>query len=109
MSDPYRIHTDLTALFPDLPVDSILSRTLHENDHMKVILFEFAEGQALSEHSVSQHATLQFLLGEAQLALGDDTHTAKAGTWVYMPPHLAHSILAHKPCMMVLTMLKDPK
>ena len=109
MPDPYRIHTDLDALSPDLPADSILSRTLYENDRMKVVLFEFAEGQALSKHSVAQQATLQFLHGQAQLTLGDDTHNATAGTWVYMPPHLAHSILAHKPCMMVLTLLKDAK
>ncbi len=109
MSDPYCIHTDLNAMSPDLPADSILSRTLHENDWMKVILFEFAEGQALSEHSVSQHATLQFLHGEAQLTLGGDAHNASAGTWVYMPPQLAHSILAHKSCMMVLTLLKDAR
>ena len=107
MSDSYRIHTNLNALSSDLPPDSILSRTLHENDRMKVILFEFAEGQALSEHSVSQQAALQFLHGQAQLTLGDDTHNVTAGTWVYMPPRLTHSILAQKPCMMVLTLLKD--
>ena len=45
MPDPYRIHTDLDALSPDLPADSILSRTLYENDRMKVVLFEFAEGR----------------------------------------------------------------
>lgn len=107
MTEPYRIHTELNALSPDLPADSILSRTLHENERIKVILFEFAQGQALSEHSVSQHATLQFLHGQARLTLGEETHNAAAGTWVYMPPHLAHSIVAHKPCMMVLTLLKE--
>lgn len=76
---------------------------------MKAILFGFAAGQELSEHTSSQSAILHILQGEAGLTLGDDSMEAQAGTWVYMPPRLPHSLYAKTPVLMLLLLFKEPK
>ena len=93
----------------DLPSDSILSRTLMQNDDLRVILFQFAPGQELSEHTASKPALLHFLSGSATVTLGEETKTASANTFVYMQPHSPHSILAETQVSMLLIMLEKGK
>ena len=107
MMSHYNFIGDLTTLAPEIPKDSIVSRTFHEDERLKVILFGFAEGQELSEHTASQPAMLQFLKGEAILKLGDDEHNAQSGTWVHMPARLPHSVKATSKTLMLLTLYKD--
>ena len=107
MSETYNFISNMKDMIPDIPPDSIVSRTLHEDEGIKVILFGFAEGQKLSEHTASQPAMLTFLSGDAQLTLGDDPFTAEPGAWVYLPPHLPHSVQATTEVLMMLVLLKD--
>ena len=88
------------------PDKGILSRTLFSDDRLKVVLFGFAQGEELSEHTASMPAVLHFLRGEAKLTLGDDTVEAKPGTWVHMPKGLRHSIQAKTPGVMLLLLVK---
>lgn len=96
---------DLEALIGEIPPDSILSRTFYQDEKVKAILFGFAQGQELSQHTASTAAMLYFLRGEADLTLGGEARQAKAGTWVYMPPHLPHSVVARTPLVMLLLMI----
>jgi quercetin dioxygenase-like cupin family protein len=98
--------TNLLEQLPDIPADSIISRTFYRDEQLKAILFAFAAGQELSEHTASQPAILHFLQGEAHLTLGDEALTAQAGTWVHMPAHLPHGIVAKTPVVMLLLLLK---
>jgi len=100
----YTFFPDLSAELPELPPDSIISRTLYQDERMKAILFGFAPGQELSEHTSSKTAVLHLLQGEARFTLGEDTFESQAGTWVRMPPHLPHSILAKTPLVLLLLM-----
>jgi quercetin dioxygenase-like cupin family protein len=88
------------------PDKGILSRTLYSDDRLKAVLFGFAQGEELSEHTASMPAVLHFLQGEAKLTLGDDTLEARPGTWVHMPAGLRHSIQAKSPVVMLLMLLK---
>jgi quercetin dioxygenase-like cupin family protein len=88
------------------PEEGILSRTLYNDDRIKAVLFGFAQGEELSEHTASMPAVLHFLQGEAKLTLGDDTPEAKSGTWVHMPKGMRHSIQAQTPVVMLLLLLK---
>lgn len=98
---------DLLALLPEIPPDSILSRTLYDDSAVRAVLFGFAPGQELSEHTASMPAIVHILNGEAQLTLGGDTLEAHAGTWARMPAHLPHSVVARTPLTMLLLMLKQ--
>jgi quercetin dioxygenase-like cupin family protein len=88
------------------PDKGILSRTLFNDDRLKVVLFGFAQGEELSEHTASMPAVLHFLQGEARLTLGDDTVEAKPGSWVHMPRGLRHGIRAQTPVAMLLLLVK---
>jgi len=107
MSSPYAFIANLLEQIPEIPADSIVSRTLHSGDDVKVILFGFAAGQELSEHTAAMPAMLYFVQGEADLTLGEDSLAAKAGAWAHMPPHLPHSIVAKTPVVMLLLMFKS--
>ncbi len=89
------------------PVNGTLSRTIHQDDRLKAVLFGFAAGQELSEHTASTPAIMHFLKGEAEVGLGEDKVSATAGTWIHMPPRLPHSILAKTPVSMLLLLLKS--
>lgn len=105
--NPYTYIANLTDELPEIPADSIVSRTLHTDDHVKTVLFGFAAGQELSEHTASQPALLYFVRGEADLRLGDDAQSAQAGTWVQMTPHLPHSVHAKTEVVMLLLLLRS--
>lgn len=105
MSD-YVYFSALSELASEVAPDSILSRTLYETESVKAILFDFAKGQELSEHSAALPAILHFLSGEASLRLGDEEKEARAGTWVQMKPRLPHTIVAHTPVTMLLLLIK---
>ena len=102
----YTYFDDVQALLPEIADDSIISRTYLDDKNVKGILFGFAAGQELSEHTASRPAILHFLSGEADLTLGSDTMAAKPGTWVHMPAHLPHSIVARTPVVMILLMVR---
>ncbi len=89
------------------PDKGILSRKLFDDDHVKAIIFGFAQGEELSEHTASLPAILHFLEGEATVTLGDDTVEARRDTWIHMPAHLKHSINATTPVTLLLLLLKS--
>jgi quercetin dioxygenase-like cupin family protein len=89
------------------PPDGTLSRTIHQDDHLKAVLFGFAPGQELSEHTASRPAVMHFLSGEADVTLGPDSIEASSGTWIHMPPELPHSIRAKTEVKMLLLLLKS--
>jgi quercetin dioxygenase-like cupin family protein len=88
------------------PEKGILSRTLHNDERLKAVIFGFAHGEELSEHTASMAAILHFLQGEAGLTLGNDKLEASPGTWVHMPTGLRHSIQAKTPVVMLLLLMK---
>jgi quercetin dioxygenase-like cupin family protein len=107
MSEEYTFIEDLVGQLPELPPESIVSRTLLSDRQMKVVLFGFAPGQELSEHTASKTAILHILQGSAQVTLGEDVHEAREGTWVHMPAHMPHSVLAKTSVNMLLLMIES--
>jgi quercetin dioxygenase-like cupin family protein len=106
MANEFNYFENLAAELPEISPDSIVSRTLYDDEQHKAILFGFAPGQELSEHTASMTALLYFIQGQAKLTLGDAERDASAGTWVRMEPRLPHSVLAESEVFMLLLMLK---
>ena len=67
------------------PADGTLSRTLYQDAKLKAVLFGFAAGQELSEHTASTPAVMHFLSGEATVTLGDDVTEVGPGAWSTWP------------------------
>lgn len=92
--------------------NGIVSRTILNTAHSRTIVFGFAEGQELSEHTSTQHAMIQILSGECDFSLDGKWHTLKAGAFLHMPPNLRHAVRAKQPFSMLLTLIKpahEPK
>ena len=102
---PYRYIENLGGEI-NVPPDGILSRTLHNDDDVRVVLFGFAPGQELTEHTSKLPAILHVLDGEARLKLGDDEVVGRPGTWVHMSPNLPHAIYAKTQVTLVLVLVK---
>jgi len=107
MSSAYTFIANLFDQLPGVSPDTIISRTLYSDERVKAVLFGFAAGQELSEHTASSPALLHILRGEAKLTLGSDAMEAQEGTWAHMPAQLPHSVLARTPVVMLLLLLKD--
>lgn len=103
---PYTFVQDVEAEVP-IPENGVLSRTLFNDEALKVVAFGFSAGQELSPHTAPMAAVLHFLKGEAELTLGSEKKRARAGTLVHMPPGLRHGIVATTPLVMLLLMLKQ--
>jgi quercetin dioxygenase-like cupin family protein len=101
----YTLVSNLKELVSEIPKESIVSRTFHRDDHLKVIMFGFAKGEELSEHTAASPAILQFVEGEATLTLGEDTVEVGPGAWVHMAANLPHSVYAKTPVILLLLLI----
>ncbi len=86
--------------------NGIVSRTILRTPNSRVVLFGFAEGQELTEHTSTQHAVIQILSGECELSLAGKPHAVKAGEPIYMPPNLPQAVKATRQFSMLLTLSK---
>lgn len=106
MTDSYTYIQDLAQQLPEIPEDSIVSRTILDAPEAKVTLFGFAAHQEMTEHTAAYPALLQVLQGQAEITLGGDKQQAGPGTMIFMPPKLPHSLLALEQLIFVLTLIR---
>ncbi len=92
-----------------IPEDGTISRAIYQDETVKAVLFGFAAGQELSEHTAAMPAIIHIVQGEARITLGQEVIEAGPNTWIHMPAHLPHSILARAPVIMVLLLLKHAR
>ncbi len=104
MSKPYTAFADLVAEAP-VPTRGILSQTLSDDAGVELVLFAFAAGERLSEHTSTRPAIMHVLSGEGELTIAGDTLPAVPGTWVRMPSDTRHALVARQPMVMALYLL----
>jgi len=90
----------------EIPEEGILSRVLFKDNQIRVVGFGFDTGQELSEHTAAVPAVLQVISGRLVATLGSDTGELGAGSWVHLPPNLAHSVRALEPSVLLLTLVQ---
>ena len=86
--------------------NGIVSRTLLRTASARVILFGFAQGQELTEHTSTQGALIQILSGECEFSLCGKPRNLKPGDFLYMPPNAPHAVKATSQFSMLLTLFK---
>lgn len=89
----------------EVPRDGTLSRTIYRDDYVKVVLFGFAGGQELSQHTATVPAVIEILQGDARVTLDGEEKELSGGSWVHMEANLPHAIYARTDVVMLLTML----
>ena len=86
--------------------NGIVSRTLVRTATTRVVLFGFAEGQELTEHTSTQEALVQILAGECEFTLEGQSQQLHAGDLLFMPAGLPHALKATSQFSMLLTLTK---
>ena len=104
MSDSYTYFESLADEAP-IPARGILSQTLSNDGGVEFIMFGFAPGEKLSEHTSARPAIIHVLAGEGDLTVDGDSHPARPGAWLRMMPNTRHSLVARTPLLMALYLL----
>ncbi len=89
--------------------NGIVSRTLLSTPNSRTVLFGFAAGQELTEHTSTQHALIQVLSGACEFSLAGVPRSLKTGDLLYMPPNLPHAVKATEQFSMLLTLFKPAR
>ena len=84
----------------------IVSKSIVENEHHKIIHFTLAPGQELSEHTASVPAVIHVLRGGGTVVLGGVEHETGPGKLYYMPADLKHAVCAREELVFLLTMFR---
>jgi quercetin dioxygenase-like cupin family protein len=99
------------TLIPDLasraevPGAGTLSRVLHSDERVRLVLFAFDAGQELTEHTAGVPALLQVVSGRFRVGAGGDTFEMGPEAWLRLDAGEPHSLLALEPSRLLLTML----
>lgn len=101
---PFQIRQIAEELLP--PESGKRSIVLTDDAKTKVILFSFAAGAGLAEHTALFPALIQIIAGEAELTLGEQAVPGRPGTWIQMTAKTPHSVTAKTPMVLLLTLLK---
>lgn len=84
----------------------VISRTLAQIPSANITLFSLDKGEGISTHVTSGDAMVQVLDGAAQITIGDNTFTVKAGETIIMPSDVPHGLEARERFKMLLTVIK---
>jgi len=99
------VAADLTNM-SEFASDGIVSKSIVENDHHKIILFALSAGQELSEHTASVPAAIHIVSGAGTVELVGEEHEARPGMLYYMPAELRHAVRARDDLVFLLTMFR---
>jgi quercetin dioxygenase-like cupin family protein len=104
MTEPAVFFADLAA--EARPLDrGIHSQTLYDGPDLRLVLFAFAPGEELSEHTAARPAVVHVLDGEGDSVVGGKQHDLQPGTWFRMPAGTPHSIRARSSLRLALYLL----
>lgn len=93
----------------DIPKAGITSCPVYKSDRLRGVIFGFAAGEEMSEHTAAVPAIAQILEGECTFTFDQESKQLKAGAWVHMDAHLPHSIIAKTPLKLMLYLLRQPQ
>ncbi len=104
----YTLYEDLAGQV-DIPKAGITSCPVYKSKRLRGVIFGFAEGEEMSEHTAAVPAIAQILEGECTFTFEEESKELKAGAWVHMDAHLPHSVTAKTPLKLMLYLLREPK
>lgn len=90
----------------EIPADGTLSRVLAKEGPVRLVVFGFDAGQELTEHSAGAPVVIQVLTGSVTLVVGDEEHEMSPSAWLYLDAGVPHSVMAHEPSRLQLTLIR---
>ena len=100
-------HVFIASLLAEAPIPTrgILSQTLSDDDDVRLVVFSFAAGEELSEHTAARPAIVHILAGDAEVVADGEVYAAGAGSWLRMAAGTSHAIRARSGMVMALYLL----
>ncbi len=98
---------DLAGLI-EVQTEATVSRTALRAAGVRVVLFGFDTDQELTEHTAAMPVLLQVLSGRLGITADGRTEDLVPGGLMYLGARVPHSVYAHEPSKLALTML-DPR
>jgi quercetin dioxygenase-like cupin family protein len=102
---PHAVLFDVVAAV-DIQPGAVVSRVIFRDDRTEVTVFGFDDGEGLSEHQASRAAIVQVMKGKLEFVADGERFIAEPGFWLHMDPGTSHSLTAHEPTVMLLTLVK---
>jgi quercetin dioxygenase-like cupin family protein len=101
----------VSGLTEQLPVtaSATTSRSLVDNDRVRVVAFAFDTGEQLTEHTATMPVVVQVLQGRMRFEVAGEAHHLAAGDVVYLAANEPHSLEALEPTLMTLVMVRSPR
>ncbi len=93
--------------FIDYSEDSVISKTLIDKGIGNITLFSFDKGESLSEHTSPFDAVVYIIDGSAEITIGSEKSTVKAGEMIIMPANIPHALYASEKYKMLLIMIRS--
>jgi quercetin dioxygenase-like cupin family protein len=99
----------VSGLADDLPITAAAttSRSLVDNDRVRVVAFSFDTGEQLTEHTASMPVVVQVIAGTMRFDVQGQSHQLRAGDCVYLPAKEPHSLEAMEPSRLSLVMIRS--
>jgi quercetin dioxygenase-like cupin family protein len=85
----------------------IVSRTVLSAPGLRAVLFSFAAGQELTEHTSGSRALIQVLSGSCEFFVEGKPRVLGAGELLHLPPRVAHALKAMEPMIMLLILAPE--
>lgn len=104
-SDESQVVTDVAAALP-ITAAATTSRSLVDNDRVRVVAFTFDTGEQLTEHTATMPVVVQLLTGTMRFEVAGSSHHLEVGDCVYLAPNAPHSLEALEPSRLTLTMIR---
>jgi quercetin dioxygenase-like cupin family protein len=100
--------SDLAKALP-VTASSTTSRSLVDNDRVRVVAFTFDTGEELTEHTAAMPVVVQLITGAMRFEVAGEAHHLAAGDCVYLPARQPHSLEALEPSLMTLVMVRSSR
>lgn len=84
----------------------VVSRTIAQTPSVSITIFSLDKGEGISTHVTRGDAMVQILDGAAEISIGDEVFTVKAGETIIMPSNVPHGLEARERFQMLLTVVK---
>jgi len=96
---------DHLANLVEVQPESTVSRTVLKEDGTRVVLFGFAAGQVLTEHTAAMPVLLAVIEGELRVTADGRTDTLVPGGVIHLDTRVPHAVEAVTDAILALTMI----
>lgn len=83
----------------------VVSKTLVQNPGVSITVFSFDKGEEISTHASHGDAMVYVIDGQAEITIGEEKFSVKAGETILMPADVPHAVAAAEQMKFMLTVV----